>query len=60
MLCPLDRNRLFTEILQKQKNYDYYMEACLTDELFTKSVLSGIKLCDKLGIFENILSTDAE
>ncbi|KAK7597936.1 hypothetical protein V9T40_014892 [Parthenolecanium corni] len=59
MLCPLDRNKLSGEIFQKQKNYEYYMEACLKDQLFVSSVLSDLKLCDKLGIFENILSNDA-
>jgi len=52
MLCPSDRNKLLDEVFQGNKeNTDYYMEACLKDEIFTSSILSGLKLCHKLGLF---------
>lgn len=52
MLCPLDRNKLLDKIVNRHKDDANCMEACLEDELFTTSILSGLKLCDKLGLFE--------
>lgn len=54
IFCPLDRAQLLDTIYQKNTdNIQHYIEACLKDELFTDHVLSGLKLCEKLGLLKS-------
>ncbi|KAK7597940.1 hypothetical protein V9T40_014896 [Parthenolecanium corni] len=53
LLFPLDRYEFVdTMVKGKKENIPYYMEACVEDELFTKGLLSNLKLFEKLGLFE--------
>lgn len=53
-LCPLDRAPLLDTIVhRKSENTQYYMKACLNDPIFTSKILSALKFCDRIGLFEN-------
>lgn len=55
MLCPLDQNELLDKMCLGQKDdIQVYMDACLNDQLYTSTMLSCFRLCNKLGLFEHM------